>query len=51
MSEIKTLVRGEGEKAIVEAGSEAEATMKALGFEEPEPEPAKKPEPAKGKGK
>ena len=37
MSEIKTLVRGE-EKARVEAGSQAEAEAKALGFEEPEAE-------------
>jgi hypothetical protein len=49
--EIKRLVRGE-EAAIVEAGSEAEASMKAIGFVEegsPEPEEADE-QPAEKRG-
>jgi len=50
MTELKKLVRKAGEHALVEPGSQAEADLKAAGFEEPGAKkvPAKKA-PAKKK--
>lgn len=40
MGEIKKMVRGEDEVAIVELGSQAEDEMRAAGFEDEAPEVA-----------